>query len=701
MKTENYPIELGKYQLKLLKTIANNESAIEKVFILMIIVSIIIAIASFIYYSRKKEPVLKKFPAITISVGAVIFSLPVFLHFYMIQLVKEGMNTSIIIPFLALFCVYFFVVYIALEEYIKKKRGTYFDNIKNNSLLLGIRKADFGEEVINPSFLHFDPKSLFGDFHVIGGKGSGKTTTFVIPPLQQILSDTSETRPSVFLIDAKGVLADSIDAMAHPRRDDIMIIGQNGISGNLLDMSDPLLTANNLSLAFSNYQGGEVNAFFQTYQETFLRNAIQFLDYFVKRDRRYDLLDEKEEGHGYLEESKFFEFKAVTIMEIYTWISEFELKKNLLKYISDNRNTEGYFNPKIHELARYFNKTLRDDEGHLSGIISMISPLISEKTKQFFADPKPFDFVDAINKGKIIIVNVPEGGFGTISKLIGLVLLLQMQKTTLKRLDSSFKINRSRFIFIILDEVQKFMCAELANFPSVSRQAKVCNMYLHQSLGQIPEKYIDDLYGNTLNKVVLYVRDNRTAEYVSQNFGEKTVRKETTSESKQGGTVRSGEIFAGSIRSMGKSFREEKELRFTAHDFVHLKRNKAIISMSDGTNILESFMIDLIPFYNNDLFPVYHFLFKFEKPLDSKTVARLKAIFTNTGKDVNAEFKRFHSGTDAIYFVLAFRKPVESKFVETVFDSVKTGLKAFGVSKSQKFQGDLDTVIEKKAEAGL
>ncbi|HOG44974.1 MAG TPA: TraM recognition domain-containing protein, partial [bacterium] len=423
--------------------------------------------------------------------------------------------------------------------------------------------------------------------------------------------------------------------------------------------------------------------------------------YFVKRDRRYDFFDKSNPGHIYLEESKFFNFKAVTIVEVYNWMSEFELKKNLLKYVSESRNTEGYFSSKIFELARYFEKTLRDDEGHLSGMISMISPLISEKTRNFFASPEPFDFVDAINKGKIIIVNVPEGSFGTISKLIGLVLLLQMQKTSLKRLDSNFKINRSRFIFIILDEVQKFMCSELANFPSVSRQAKVCNMYLHQSLGQIPEQYIDDLYGNTLNKVILYVRDNRTAEYVSQNFGEKTVLKETTNESKQGGTVRQGQVFAGSIKSMGKSFREEKERRFTAHDIVHLKRNRAIISMSDGSNILESFMVDLLPFYMNDIFPVYHFIFKFDKPLEKQTTSKMKAVLENTARNVNAEFKRFSNGDNAVYFMFAFRKPVDRKFVDTIYSGIKGGLVAYGSTAGELFQGDLDTVIDKKAEAGI
>lgn len=692
---------LSNFQIKILKTIAENIEKIEMFYLGMLALSVLIAVFSFFIYSRKKEPVLKKYPATAISVGAGLFSLSVFLHFSLVKVIIQGVDLESIIPVLLMFCGYFFPVYISLEWYINKKRGTYFNNIRNNSLLLGLRRGDFGEDIINPSFLFFDPKSLFGDFHVIGGKGSGKTTTFVIPPLQQILCDTTPTRPSVFLIDAKGVLADSIDAMAHPRRDDIMIIGQNGLSGNLLDMSDPLLTANNLNLAFSNFKGGQVSEFYKNYQETFLRNSIQFLDYFAKRERRHDFLDKSEPGHSYLEESEFFKFETVTIIQIYEWISEFNLKSNLLKYIQGTRHIDGYFNSKIYELARYFEKTLRDDEGNLSGLIDMISPLISEKIRNFFASPVAFDFVEAINQGKIIIVNVPEGGFGTMSKLIGLVLLLQMQKTTLKRLDSSFKIDRSRFIFIILDEVQKFMCDELANFPSVSRQAKVCNMYLHQSLGQIPEQYIDDLYGNTLNKVILYVRDNRTAEYVSQNFGEKTVMKETTSENKQGGVLKQGELFSSNISSHGKSFREDKERRFTAHDFVHLKKNKAIVSMSDGNNINESFMIDLLPFYMNDIFPVYHFIFEFEKAPEKAVLARLKNMFKNTGKDINAEFKRFDVKNTALYFVFSFRKPVESKQVDAVFDSIKTGLKQFGVIKSQKFQGDLDTVIEKKAQAGI
>jgi len=698
---DNSPVALGKFQLKLLKTIEAHNFELTVFFLSVLLISILIAVISFIYYSKQKKTVLKKYPAITFSIGGVMFALSVYLYYGLEKVIIQGFDFEAAVPVLLMFCGYFFTVYIALEQFILWRRGPYFKNIRNNSLLLGVRQGDFGEAVINPQFLYFDPKSLFGDFHVIGGKGSGKTTTFVIPPLQQILCDTTETRPSVFLVDAKGVLSDMIDAMAHPRREDIMIIGQNGISGNLLDMSDPLLTANNLSLAFSNFQGGNVNEFFKNYQETFLRNSIQFLDYFVKRDRRYDFFDKSNPGHIYLEESKFFNFRAVTIVEVYNWMSEFELKKNLLKYVSESRNTEGYFSSKIFELARYFEKTLRDDEGHLSGMISMISPLISEKTRNFFASPEPFDFVDAINKGKIIIVNVPEGGFGTISKLIGLVLLLQMQKTSLKRLDSNFKINRSRFIFIILDEVQKFMCSELANFPSVSRQAKVCNMYLHQSLGQIPEQYIDDLYGNTLNKVILYVRDNRTAEYVSQNFGEKTVLKETTNESKQGGTVRQGQVFAGSIKSMGKSFREEKERRFTAHDIVHLKRNRAIISMSDGSNILESFMVDLLPFYMNDIFPVYHFIFKFDKPLEKQTIAKMKAVLENTARNVNAEFKRFSNGDNAVYFMFAFRKPVDRKFVDTVYSGIKGGLTKYGSTAGELFQGDLDTVIDKKAEAGI
>lgn len=697
---ENKPLNLGKFQLKLLETVEQHSLEIYVFFGVLLLISLIIAIAVFVYFPRQKKPILKKYPVLILVVGGVISALAVYFPLNLKNLIIKGFDFQSFIPALLIFAGYFFLVYFSLEKYISVKRGSYAENLRKNSLLLGIRNGDFGESAINPQFVHFDAKSLFGDFHVIGGKGSGKTTTFVIPPLQQILSDTSETRPTVFLIDAKGVLADMIDGMAHPRHDDIMIIGQNGISGNLLDMTDPLLTANNLSLAFSNFQGGQVNEYYKNYQETFLRNSIQFLDFFTKRDRSLDCLDPKNQEHTYLISSGFFKFKTVTISEVYSWLADFRLKEKFLAYFEEHKAD---FPPQMIELARYFNKTLRDDESTLSGMISLISPLVSEKVKGFFADPKPFDFVDAIDAGKIIIVNVPEGSFGTLSKLIGLVLLLQMQKTALKRLDSSFKINRSRFIFIILDEVQKFMCSELANFPSVSRQAKVCNMYLHQSLGQIPHEYLDDLYGNTLNKVVLYVRDNQTAEYISENFGEKIVKKEVLSENK-GGAASQGQVFGGGITSRGKSVHEERERRFTAHDIVHLKRNKAIISMSDGQNIQESFLVDLLPFYMNDLFPIYHFIFEFSA-LDKAQLPKIRAILKNTANSVNAEFKRFAAGGNAFYFMFAFKNPVKKEVVEQLFESMRKGLQKYETKaegfKAEMFQGDLDTVIEKKSLANI
>lgn len=692
----NAPLSLGKFQLKMLKTIELHSLEIYLFLGILFVAALIIALAAFLYFPRQKKPILKKYPVILLSVGGVLSALSLYFFFNLKKLIISGFTFADFSPALFVFAGYFFLIYFALEKYISAKRGSYAENLRKNSLLLGIRNGDFGESAINPQFVHFDAKSLFGDFHVIGGKGSGKTTTFVIPPLQQILSDTSETRPTVFLIDAKGVLADMIDGMAHPRHDDIMIIGQNGISGNLLDMADPLLTANNLSLAFSNFQGGQVNEYYKNYQETFLRNSIQFLDFFTKRDRSLDCLDPKNQEHTYLISSGFFNFRTVTISEVYSWLSDFRLKEKFLAYFEEHKTD---FPPQMIELARYFNKTLRDDESTLSGMISLISPLVSEKVKGFFADPKPFDFVDAIDRGKIIIVNVPEGSFGTLSKLIGLVLLLQMQKTALKRLDSSFKINRSRFIFIILDEVQKFMCSELANFPSVSRQAKVCNMYLHQSLGQIPHEYLDDLYGNTLNKVVLYVRDNQTAEYISANFGEKIVKKEVLSENK-GGAASQGQVFGGGITSRGKSVHEEKERRFSAHDIIHLKRNKAIISMSDGQNIQESFLVDLLPFYMNDLFPIYHFIFGFSA-LDKAQLPKIKAILKNTANGVNAEFKRFSAGENAFYFMFAFKNPVKKEVVEQLFESMRKGLQKYETKaegfKAEMFQGDLDTVIEKKS----
>ena len=725
MKEESLQ-NLSKFQIKLLTALANKYDNFLLIISAAVVISIAIAVISLIVYPKIKEPVLRGKPAVTFAVGAGFFTIPIYLYFYLVKIIRFGFLIQDVFPLFVLFSVYFFPLYIILMKIISFKRGPYEDNIEKDTLILGIREGDFGEKVINPNFIKLKESALRGDLHIIGGKGSGKTTTFVMPSLQQIFTDTSKSRPCVFLEDIKGVLADSVDAMEHPRKDDVMIIGYKGIAGNLLDMTDPELTANNLMLAFKNYQSGDVHEFFHNYASRFLENTLLFLDYFNRRDRGYDIPNLDHE-HGHLIKP-FFDFKAVTLVEVYNWVAEFDLKNYVIGYVEENRDTTGYFDPKIYECIRYFKKALRDDEGHLLSLINMISPLISEKVRKYFASPEPFDFVDAINKGKIIIVNVPTGTLGTIAKLIGLVLLLQMQKAAIKRVDSSFKIDRSRLIYIILDEVQEFMCSELAVFPAISRQAKVCNMYLHQSLGQIPEKFSDALFGNTLTKIALYVRDNQTANYLSENFGEKIVRKEMQSESKQGGVQRPGQIGAGTIKSYSKSFREEKERRFSPHDILHLPKNTAVFSRFDGGQLLESYRANLMPFYleENDLFPVYHFIYRIKKDLSAKQISKLKKILKKTAKDINAVFKRFdksynsfseeelikksddfdelyNSLHNSFYFIFAFKQKTEKALVNSVFSSINKGMSKLKIDVVDRelFQGDLDTVVGKKADYGI
>ncbi|MBO4516592.1 hypothetical protein J5751_04120, partial [bacterium] len=148
--------------------------------------SVIIAVAVFFYFPRQKKPVLKKYPVLILSAGGMLASLSIYFSFNIKNLIIDGFSFKNFSPALLIFTAYFFTIYFLLEKYILIRRGTYADNCRKDSLLLGVRQGDFGEAAINPQFLFFDPKSLFGDFHIIGGKGSGKTTTFVIPPLQQI-----------------------------------------------------------------------------------------------------------------------------------------------------------------------------------------------------------------------------------------------------------------------------------------------------------------------------------------------------------------------------------------------------------------------------------------------------------------------------------------------------------------------------------
>ena len=113
---DNSPVALGKFQLKLLKTIEAHQFELTVFFLSVLVISILIAVISFIYFSKQKKTVLKKYPAITFSIGGVMFALSIYLFYGLEKVIIQGFDFEAAVPVLLMFCGYFFTVYIALEQ---------------------------------------------------------------------------------------------------------------------------------------------------------------------------------------------------------------------------------------------------------------------------------------------------------------------------------------------------------------------------------------------------------------------------------------------------------------------------------------------------------------------------------------------------------------------------------------------------------
>lgn len=615
----------------------------------------------------------------TISIAVIVFLMTVVIVFVIYQRRREiqlssYINVMVILSIVFTACIYgmlfhrsvtlsghfdymnmfylFFVFGIALfvplllskVVFERVIRGSYKDNIEDDSYIVGSKKYWNGQPITNPDFFKMPEKSLFTNIHVVGGIGSGKTTTISYPILQQILFDKRKRKkPAVFIPDIKGSIVEDILLWDHPRKDDIVILGFGYEQVNLLDSDDPLLAANNIITGFSGFKRDNDNDFYRNYQETFLRNTMVLLFEFAKRDRKFDIevlqapkmLDDLWKEHSRLEKTtspqeqqgkadkikklrkaidhwtlkkdlsktKIFKAEIITLEEVYEYLTDANTRAAVISHTRDYIGHVGKASDErkhiqlLQSSVDYYKSTEDSKKvgDYLTGLTNDISTLLTDKIKKYFTASVKFDFTKAIHDGKIIVINVPEGQFGTLSKLIALQFLLQYQKAVLKRMDPFFNIidngkivpyNNERLCFIILDEVQKFMCAELANFSSVSRQAKACTVALHQDLGQIPEEYQTSFLANFRTKIVLNVNDNYTSEYYSKFFGEHITKRVTNSKSK--GNTGGGR---------GRSITDQREPRFYPQDIIQLKKNRAVISFYDGDQVQDSRIIELLPYY--------------------------------------------------------------------------------------------------------
>lgn len=133
-----------------------------------------------------------------------------------------------------------------------------------------------------------------------------------------------------------------------------------------------------------------------------------------------------------------------------------------------------------------------------------------------------FDFAEAMNTNKILLMNLSKGTTGEInSKLLGLIIVQKIQMAALRRQNVG-KEGRKDF-FLYIDEFQNYITESIETILSEARKYRLGLIMAHQYIKQLEgedgkSKVKDAVFGN-VGSMMAYKVGAQDAEYLAKEFG--------------------------------------------------------------------------------------------------------------------------------------------------------------------------------------
>jgi type IV secretory pathway TraG/TraD family ATPase VirD4 len=166
----------------------------------------------------------------------------------------------------------------------------------------------------------------------------------------------------------------------------------------------------------------------------------------------------------------------------------------------------------------------------LSGILEtwegLADPLLRSPIRQKFCTDTTFTPEDAIEGGKIIIVDLPVKEFDLAGRIAGVVVKFLFQKAVERR--KAAPDTQRRPCFIWADEFQHFVTGYDMIFQQTARSSKTSTVYIGQNLptvlsqlgGQGGDPYMRGLFGNLLTKIFHANDEEQTNKFAAGVIGE-------------------------------------------------------------------------------------------------------------------------------------------------------------------------------------
>lgn len=466
-------------------------------------------------------------------------------------------------------------------------------NISKDTLNLLVGKTE------HDNFIYIPEKSLYQNILITGGIGTGKTASAMYPFTKQLISymhSNSEEKLGFLILDVKGNYYSKVLEFAteYNRVNDVIVIELNGkYTYNPLDKPNlkASILANRLKTILLLFSPNNSESFWLDKAEQILENLITFCRIYnygyVTFDEIHKLVTNKNYYNSKLHQVRdVFLSSKLNESEIYDLYSSISFLENDFFTLDDRT-----YNLLKSEITRITNCFVSDYE--------VLHTFCPNKNNQNF-----FGFEDAIQTGKIVVLNLNIGQYKNLSKIIAAYLKLDFQTDVISQLAT--KVIRP--MVFISDEYQEYVTSSDADFFAQSRESKCINIVSTQSytslLHTLNNQYsVKVIVQNLVNKLWFRTDDIFTIEDAQKQIGKEDKEKisKTISEnSKESNYNYLVQRFSSIGSNLSESINSYLQFDY-CYDYNFFTQNLETFSclafLSDGLKILKPQKIKMLPYF--------------------------------------------------------------------------------------------------------
>ncbi|MBK5503135.1 DNA translocase FtsK [Bacillus sp. TH12] len=317
------------------------------------------------------------------------------------------------------------------------------------------------------------------------------------------------------------------------------------------------------------------NAFFEQAQRNHLKQHIYLLKLHnpqkdVTFDDLIEMYDDVERVH------RMHKLLKVQVERLYDFVqtgaasrdqnNEYKIIKGIDEWFDNTirEKTDSQGEPAVYKKGKYRGHPMHYDreEEYVKGLRNILKDLASNVLiRRVLFGKSDFDFDVHLEQGGILLVNTAKGELADLSNVLGKFVLLSMQNAVFRR-----EPNVSPYHHIIVDEFPDYVVRPFKEFPAQSRKYKVILTIASQTLSQLAldftEQYMFTLLGSFRNKMIFGDVTPYDAKIFSDMFGEKEEFKE--SESEQGISP----MQENPVSRLGSTYQKTKEVVMSPGDIM-------------------------------------------------------------------------------------------------------------------------------------